>query len=622
MSIWYGIVWILAAVMACWSFSICVRLFSEFVARKRKRLQHERSGKAFWVGFGTMLLSAAGSVFAVSIAFYIERQYGSGDSWVTPMGLVGGSVGVFALCLLIWAVVGDRSRGRVRCPKCWYDMSAAAGLKCSECGHAVRDESAFLKSRRPRWAFIISGLFIVIGATGIVLDGRVRDRGYLSIMPDWMMLMGWESYPDHWVCDTGPADLDANLTNRITRGHISAESAHSLGEELFDRMLSDQEMRWAHKNAEVLRAVFDAEVRISGLGARGSDNPWVPSDGKLDQLLVVCARDILGAAESDSPNLVELKILAQTDNWFSGGLFHDLKIWVTRSRGDRLRYTRFGRRLLTGSESVRKELSAIVGDVGSVDLVQLMQDDDQTRLSRAISLLNDTENLGLYIDEYLELGLSSDGDFYEDVQTCHGIGINQVNDTRKIQELEQIADWIEGEDAARRKYAIDLIIPISRSLTTEESTAVREARERVIESVFTLAMEQRAGAYSKTARDLLDASIKAVTAYDMSGRYAFVIVSESVKRNGEAPESMDWYQFFRHEYTDERIRYWLKHFEGPAVADDPAARLWVARNFPERVGSAYDQQLDSLLGALVEDEDLAVADEALNKQNKRYAASR
>ena len=36
--------------------------------------------------------------------------------------------------LLVWAMFGDRARGRRRCPRCWYDMSGATLLKCPECG--------------------------------------------------------------------------------------------------------------------------------------------------------------------------------------------------------------------------------------------------------------------------------------------------------------------------------------------------------------------------------------------------------------------------------------------------------------------------------------------------------
>jgi hypothetical protein len=54
--------------------------------------------------------------------------------------------------LLTLALVGDRSRGRRRCPKCWYDMSATPGLVCPECGGDARREGRLhLSRRRARW---------------------------------------------------------------------------------------------------------------------------------------------------------------------------------------------------------------------------------------------------------------------------------------------------------------------------------------------------------------------------------------------------------------------------------------------------------------------------------------
>ncbi len=68
-------------------------------------------------------------------------------SWI-----VFGVAGVITLTLLYIGFFQDRSRGRPRCPKCWYNMTGAPSLVCPECGHDARHERRLYRTRRRRWA--------------------------------------------------------------------------------------------------------------------------------------------------------------------------------------------------------------------------------------------------------------------------------------------------------------------------------------------------------------------------------------------------------------------------------------------------------------------------------------
>lgn len=48
--------------------------------------------------------------------------------------LAGWTLTGAGLLMLLWALFRDRSRGRRRCPRCWYDMAGVPGLQCPECG--------------------------------------------------------------------------------------------------------------------------------------------------------------------------------------------------------------------------------------------------------------------------------------------------------------------------------------------------------------------------------------------------------------------------------------------------------------------------------------------------------
>ena len=69
---------------------------------------------------------------------------------------------VVGLLLICWGLGGDRSKGRPRCPKCWYDMRGTVpSLACPECGHAPGSERRLYKTRR-RWRPVVLGAVLVL----------------------------------------------------------------------------------------------------------------------------------------------------------------------------------------------------------------------------------------------------------------------------------------------------------------------------------------------------------------------------------------------------------------------------------------------------------------------------
>jgi len=59
-----------------------------------------------------------------------------------------------------YGAIGDRSRGRKRCPSCWCDMRGSVGLVCPECGHDARNEKRLYKTRRRWWAIVLGCLLL------------------------------------------------------------------------------------------------------------------------------------------------------------------------------------------------------------------------------------------------------------------------------------------------------------------------------------------------------------------------------------------------------------------------------------------------------------------------------
>jgi len=83
-----------------------------------------------------------------------------------------GVVGAAGLWLLHCGLLGDRSRGKPRCPKCWYDLSGGAPREgvaipavvqvaaCPECGKKITKPRQLYRTRRHLWTVAL-GLLLV-----------------------------------------------------------------------------------------------------------------------------------------------------------------------------------------------------------------------------------------------------------------------------------------------------------------------------------------------------------------------------------------------------------------------------------------------------------------------------
>ncbi len=111
----------------------------------------------------------------------------------------------------LWAIAAlfrDRSKGRRRCPRCWYSMDRVPGLQCPECGHAAGGEHRLLRTRR-RWRIASVALLLLILGVALRTVPTYLHAGWYGLIPS--------AYLAHYA----PVDLPPPVTPPRTPGVVT-----------------------------------------------------------------------------------------------------------------------------------------------------------------------------------------------------------------------------------------------------------------------------------------------------------------------------------------------------------------------------------------------------------------
>lgn len=236
----HAILWFMATFLGLWAASLIVRGWIGDRSRGRRRCPSCRADvptgmrcgacgyegrrerdlrgiKPQWAlivaGAGVMPI-AAGLGFAAAAVYQWSNK--TGELGVPMRGLdspwdaAALGAAAFAAILLVWAVRGQRSRGRRRCPRCWYDM-AGAGLRCPECGYEAAQASALYRPRRrPRAA--AAAVLILIAAYAAHHVPRIQRGGWPAVIPSTVMIAALPWIPQSWFLDDGSARVQEDWT--------------------------------------------------------------------------------------------------------------------------------------------------------------------------------------------------------------------------------------------------------------------------------------------------------------------------------------------------------------------------------------------------------------------------
>ncbi len=167
------------------------------------------------------LTAAAISAFLAEVvrSWFSFNDSNPADSF-SPFQAASLGIFIFALIVAIWSYRGDRSRGRRRCPKCWYDMSGSQ-LICPECGHDAKVVKNLYRPRRRKRGILI-GLCISLAAYGVWIIPRIHAGGPVAAIPTWVLIAGLPWFPDSFILESssGSADEDWTLGGRHAEEHL------------------------------------------------------------------------------------------------------------------------------------------------------------------------------------------------------------------------------------------------------------------------------------------------------------------------------------------------------------------------------------------------------------------
>ncbi len=200
-----AILYLIAAILGFWSASLLWRAWHAWRLQRRGKRVYSPARRRFGVSVALATLPVAGFAFALGEIVRTGRI----DSTIEPLPLAAQSVGAMMLFLAISALYVafrfDPSNGRRRCSRCWYDMSATQGRRCSECGHESPDEKGMFRTRRAPRLVVVSLIFIALSYATYVTPSVITG-GWPAVVPTTAVIIGLPWWPDRYI-DNSPFSL-------------------------------------------------------------------------------------------------------------------------------------------------------------------------------------------------------------------------------------------------------------------------------------------------------------------------------------------------------------------------------------------------------------------------------
>ncbi|MFG0298995.1 MAG: hypothetical protein ACF8K1_05270 [Phycisphaerales bacterium JB047] len=606
--------WIISSMLACWAFSVAIRLLADRGARRRKRLATKYTRRSLQLAWLLILLCVVGAASSAYFADLITRISGMSTVGVGSLGLTAIGVIFFGCCLAAWAWAGDRPGDQERCPRCWYDMRGSVGLQCPECGHEADEKADLLRTRRPRWAFVLAGVFVALGSGTLVMKDRLNIRSFQSITPTGVMVSQWDRLPESWLYDSRRRGMGSGdtLFERIDDGRVTGTQMQSLAQDVIESMIRSKEDRWDPKHTNLLQSVMYRTIypNTNRGTAPGPVGPLVTEE-QLLQLYTLSTSDIAEMLAS-GPMLdqTSIRILEANSRVYDNPVIAT-QIWLTHTWTGSPPTGRWylGQRWLHEMPEVAKQFQDALSPV----LIKFESIDEQTiytsgeDASKADTLTRLLWQCGL-IDDRVELYLrwaAEAPDAYSlALYKAIGLGIALQEPQTRSDLIEGLGAWVERDDPAQRKAALYTIASLGEVIKLQPD-ARNDGYQRVIAAaVDSCRDDMRPVAYRNTEVSVSFLMRTLLANTDPTGAVIYPLLRDELL--GKFPDTTATDRFYyQSSYSNEIIRNWLSAFEDLADHPDPEVRRWVAAHLPERPRglyepSMYEDRIDAVIDTLIE----------------------
>jgi hypothetical protein len=619
--------WIICSMLSCWAFSLIVRWIADRHARKVNKLKGAYSLKSRVLAAALVVVCLLGSLTAGGGAHLLSQQTWLGGMEMSALGAVGIGMAMFAVFLAIWAFIGDRSRGRQRCPRCWYDMRDSNGLPCPECGQEINGEQELLRTRRPSWALFIAVVFLISGVTCIGLNGHFRDHGLLGFIPNGVLISMRDHVPEDWIFDNGTRHSTLRLTDRILEGNVGADARRAMATEIIDEMLIDASLRWEPRRMELLTMVQYVESDGTRKERRESEVPWqapklwMPEGDRIEKLYAASMLDLARLYDEDyvTDPMLELAILNRYFDVRNSTQSMSKRWLLTREFPPTDGYFSFFRLLEREHISLLRSVGSEASEIlDANDSLAVYWTDDQSRVLLLAALETELGVLRTRVPSIVER--------YESTPKARPKYFTSIMDTA-ISSMEhedrawinsKLASWIRGDDLRRKIDAIQIVSRIYESTHGQRKRETHPDAEAFIELLLERTLDDRSElALGRRTWNIGDLTWSTIIDIDMTGEYAFPMIRDELLNPSDSTFRDSYTNFQMYDASTERLQNWIDNF-GPLVDHVESRVRWiVVTTLPTTRDPVTDEQIDALLAKLVQDENSQIADEAYLKLGQR-----
>jgi hypothetical protein len=614
--------WIICSMLACWAFSLIVRWCSDARARKLDRLNTQYSPRSRWLAGTLVCICVLGSVLAGYSAAWISARPNIGGVRLTPLGAIGIGMAMFACLLIVWGAIGDRARGRMRCPRCWYDMRDSNWLPCPECGKEVQLAKQLYRTRRPRWAFVVALLFLMVGGTGIGLNAKLRNQGWSGFVPDRILLANWERFPKSWVHDVGAGVDQHDLTERITSGEVSPDDRRAFVTRLIDEMINDPLARWEPRRMALMDACALREKWDTTSENAEWTRVWIPEDDRIQRLYVACIDDLLNFIQRSSIPMDpehEFAILDSLGMW-RGTTLHTTREWTLLHAfsGDS---EMFVYRVGLNADQV-DHLTGLLGDLPhqfeNLHDTAVYTGPDQQFAYELSEIELEIGVLRRRVPELMRLHESNLDTKNMIVFSCITRGVRTIPEDELDEPISIAMRWLADGDVQLRRAAL-IIFSSALAFDFRHTPVLSSDRaNELIIAIRTHALDdQRPAMEGDDSHLISDQALGTIGAIDADGQTYFQLLREAMLDPMTRDATIRYARLDLSTGSGTRVLNWIETFE-PLIRDGhPDVRLWIARQIPHRPGSEHDDRLDAMTRVLMQDPNEEVRDQGITRAMDR-----